>query len=78
MEILSLKPTSTLQRINGAPCRVWLGKTHDGIDVAVFVASVGAIDHKHDADFLQHVTDAILKPDCPTFEAGELDLRLTI
>lgn len=40
MEI-ELKSTSTIQRINGQPVRVWEGKTKSGIEVVAFIAKIG-------------------------------------
>ena len=37
---LNLSPTGAIERVQGAPCRVWIGASDEGVPVKVWIAIV--------------------------------------
>lgn len=42
---LSLSPTGAIERVQGTPCRVWIGATEEGVPVKVWIAIVQPQTH---------------------------------
>jgi hypothetical protein len=42
---LSLQPTGDIERVQGIPCRVWIGETDAGVPVKAWVAIVQPQTH---------------------------------
>jgi len=54
---ITITPSAEFVELNGAPCRIWTGKTHRGIPVTLYVTRV-QVDRDLDQDeFLRELVE---------------------
>lgn len=73
---LTLSPTTRIEKIDGAPCRVWKGVDQDGVEIIAWIRMVSP--QTHDADVNAVFAEKLQALPTPRAGAMSIDWRFIL